>query len=304
MSAVYDAAIIGGGPAGLTAALYLARFHLSVFLADAGSSRAALIPKTHNQPFWPEGISGIDLLDRMRSHLAKYPVDIVRAQVEEIRQSQAGFEVLAGGGRAHSKTIVLATGVIDRRPRISDSDHAEAVQQGLLRYCPICDGYEITDRTIAVVGEGDRLYGEAKFLRSFTSTVAVFSETGSINLLESTRHELTAMGIEIIEEPVNGYRLRDRKLEVLFQERARKFESVYAALGSVMQSRLAAGLGAEISEDVCLVVDGHQRTSVPGLYAAGDVVRGVDQIGHAIGQAEVAATTLRNDLCRRAPLLR
>jgi thioredoxin reductase (NADPH) len=300
---MYDAAIIGGGPAGLTAALYLARFRLSVFLADAGGSRAALIAETHNQPFWPAGISGDDLLDRMRHHVAKYPVDILRTEVTEIRRTEGGFEIIAGG-QVRAKTIILATGVIDRRPRMSESDHSEALRQGLLRYCPICDGYAIIDRAIAVVGEGDRAYGEAKFLSSYTSRIAVFSESGPVGLSDDQCRDLSAMGIEIIDEPADSYQLRYRSLDVLFREGSRTFESIYAALGSRVQSGLAAGLGAKMSTEGCLIVDEHQRTSVPGLYAAGDVVIGVDQIGHAIGQAGVAATALRNDLCKREPLLR
>ncbi|MBW9064393.1 NAD(P)/FAD-dependent oxidoreductase [Rhizobium herbae] len=301
---MYDAAVVGGGPAGLAAALYLARFHLSVFLADAGNSRAALIPKTHNQPFWPEGISGIDLLDRMRSHLIKYPIDIVRSEVAEIRRGQAGFELAAGGRQVICRAIVLATGAVDRRPRMSESDHSAALHSGLLRYCAICDGYEATDRAIAVVGMGDRLYGEAKFLRSYTSTVTALSETGLVGLSSEQHSELAAIGVEVIDKPVIGYRRLDRSLEVLFLDRGRTFESLYAALGSVVQSRLAAALGAKMSEEGCLLVDEHQRTSVRGLYAAGDVVIGVDQISHAIGQAGVAATALRNDLCGATSLLR
>jgi thioredoxin reductase (NADPH) len=301
---MYDAAVIGGGPAGLTAALYLARFHLSVFLADAGGSRAAVIPVTHNQPSWPEGISGADLLDRMRSHLGNYPVDIEQSEVKEIRRGQAGFELLAGGGHLTSQAIVLATGVVDRRPRMSDADHTAALHHGLLRYCPICDGYEVTDRAIAVVGEGDRLYGEAKFLRTYTSTVTVFSETGLVGLSSGQRSELASIGVEVIDKPIIGYRRLDRSLDVLFPDRGRTFESVYAALGSVAQSRLGATLGAKVSVEGCLMVDEHQRTSVRGLYAAGDVVIGVDQISHAMGQAAVAATALRNDLCGARSMLR
>jgi thioredoxin reductase (NADPH) len=301
---MYDAAIIGGGPAGLTAALYLARFRLSVILCDAGNSRAALIPRTHNQPFWPDGISGTDLLKRMEDHLARYQVDWLRAEVEGIEPAQAGFEVLADGARVRAKAVILATGAIDRRPSMSDADHAAALRQGLLRYCPICDGYEVIGKAIGVLGEGTRLYGEAKFLRCYTSAVTAFSESGSLGLSDDQRRELTAMGILILDEPASAYRLGDGALEVRFGGRAIKFESVYAALGSEVRSRLAIELGAKVTEEGCLVIDAHQRTSVPGLYAAGDVVIGVDQIGHAIGQATVAATALRNDLCERELVLR
>jgi thioredoxin reductase (NADPH) len=297
---MFDAAVIGGGPAGLMAAIYLARFRLSVFLANAGNSRAAIIPRTHNQPFWPEGISGTDLLERMQRHLAKYPVQFMRAEVDDIRQGQDGFELRMGGAGVHAKAIIVATGVVNCRPRMSDLDHDEAVRQGLLRYCPICDGYEITDRTIAVVGKGDGLYREAKFLRSYTPALTVFSETGSLGLSDNQRRELTELGIELLDELVPRYHLRDPDLEVRLGPRVRKFESVYAALGSKVRSELAVALGARATEQGYLVVDRHQRTGVPGLYAAGDVVMGVDQIAHAIGQAAVAATALRNDLSGRA----
>lgn len=297
---MFDAAIVGGGPAGLTAALYLARFRLSVFLADAGNSRAAIIPRTHNQPFWAEGISGTDLLERMRRHLTKYPVQFMQAEVDVIRRRPDGFELRMEGADVHAKAIIVATGVVNRRPRMSDLDHDEALRQALLRYCPICDGYEVTDRTIAVVGEGDRLYREAKFLRSYTPFVTAFSETGLLGLSDDQRRVLTELRIELVDAPVHRYHLRDSALEIRLGSRIRKFESVYAALGSKILSGLAVALGAKATDQGCLVVDEHQRTCVPGLYAAGDVVAGVDQIAHAIGQAAVAATALRNDLCERA----
>jgi thioredoxin reductase (NADPH) len=300
---MYDAAVIGGGPAGLTAALYLARFRLSVFLCDAGNSRAALIAKSHNQPFWAEGISGADLLDRMRGHLAKYPVDMLRAEVEGIRRLESGFEMSAGGVQVSVKGIVLATGVVNRRPSMSAADHSEALRRGLLRYCPICDGYEVINKKIAIVGHGKRLYGEANFLRNYTATITVFSETGSIDLSMDQRRGLEASGVEILDLPSESYILCDGALEIRLGAKARRFDSVYAAMGSDVRSQLAADLGAEVTDEGCLVVDEHQRTGVSGLYAAGDVVKGVDQIGHAIGQATVAATALRNELWERAHLL-
>jgi thioredoxin reductase (NADPH) len=301
---MYDAVVVGGGPAGLTAALYLARFHLSVFLADGGESRAALIPESHNLPFWPEGISGVELLDRMRRQTLGYPVTHAEAAVTEIRRPGAGFEIVLEGQVVTSKAVILATGVENRRPEMDDLEHAEALARGLLRYCPICDGYEVTDQPIAIVGTGDRLVGETRFLRSYTGTITVFSETGMLGLSVSQRHELSDLGVEMLDMAPDSYRLGERCLEVAFGSERRTYRSMYAALGSEIRSGLAVGLGADVTEDGCVVVDTHQRTTVPGLYAAGDVVSGVDQIGYAIGQAVVAATALRNDLCDRDPILR
>jgi thioredoxin reductase (NADPH) len=299
----YDAAVIGGGPAGLTAALYLARYHLSVFVADADQSRAALIPLTRNQPFWPDGISGLGLLDRMRAHVSRYPVDFHRGAVTRLDRSATGFELVADGAAVRAKTVVLATGVESVKPATSDEDHASALRNGALRYCPICDGFEVTDKNVAVVGDGDRLFGEAKFLRSYTSAVTVLSESGTMNLSTQQRAELSKIGVEMIDSPVSGYVLTEG-LSVKMNGGVRHFDTMYAALGSIIRSHLAVSLNARITEEGCLVVDSHQRTSVPGLYAAGDVVVGIDQIGHAVGQATVAATTLRNDLCERSALLR
>ena len=294
---MYDALVIGGGPAGLTAALYLARFRLTVLLADDGSSRALLIPKTHNQPFWPNGISGHDLLRRMREQLSQYPVDMTPAAVESVSRSGPILSATIGDERVSARGLVLATGVFNRRPRMSEQDHAEALRRGLLRYCPICDAYEVIDQNIAIVGHGDRLVGEAKFLRSYSAEVSVFAEGRSLGLSRQQRTELEDMGIKIIDASPLAYLIRNHALEVAFEDEVRSFDSLYAALGSEARSGLAASLGARVTEDGCLIVDDHQRTSVPGLYAAGDVVAGVDQIGHAIGQATVAATALRNDMC-------
>jgi len=300
----YDVAIVGGGPAGLTAALYLARFHLSVLLADSGESRAALIPMTRNQPFWPDGISGVALLDRMWEHVSRYPVDCLRTRVISISRLPAAFEIGLDDATVIAKSVLLATGVINKRPNMPDEDHSTAVRSGLLRYCPICDGFEVTDRRVVVVGRGNRLFGEAKFLRDYTSSLAIASQTPELDLTQAQRDELARLDIEILEDRVSDYVLAGDTIDLWVGSGFRRFDTMYAALGSVIRSDLAVALGARVTKDGCLLVDDHQRTSVQGLYAAGDVVYGVDQIAHAVGQAAVAATTLRNDVCQGRPLIR
>jgi thioredoxin reductase (NADPH) len=303
-SPMHDVCVIGGGPAGLTAALYLARFHLMVSLVDGGESRAALIPTTHNQPFWPEGIEGWKMLDLMRSHLARYPVQVEHGTVEEVQALATGFAILSRTSTVLARTVLVATGVQNHRPSMAAEDHARALRAGLLRYCPICDGYEVTDKGVAVVGTGDRLFGEAKFLRSYTSSVTVLSESSSAGLTVDQRETLTSMGVRIVGAPVSAYRFRENKMDVLLGSTWLVFDTMYAALGSTVRSGFLRPLGVEITDEGCLVVDAHQRTSLRGLYAAGDVVVGVDQISHAMGQATVAATAIRNDLNAARALVR
>lgn len=301
---MYDTVVIGGGPAGLTAGLYLARYHLAVCLIDSGHSRAALIPKTHNQPFWSQGIGGVELLEQMRLHAARYPIKFENGIAEEVRRVPGGFEVDTRCDTFPSRTVLIATGVENLTPSMTLAEHSAALMSGLLRYCPICDGYEVTDQIVAVVGKGDRLFGEAKFLRSYSSDVTVFSEDGAVDLADGKRDEFRSIGVDIIDRPVLGYTLKGSVIDVDFGGRVASFDTMYAALGSTVRSAVAVATGVRMTEEGCVVVDAHQRTNVPGLYAAGDVVVGVDQIAHAMGQATVAATAIRNDLCAERALLR
>lgn len=288
----------------MTAALYLARYHLGVYLADGGKSRAALIPRSHNQLGWRDGVSGRELLTRMRAHVEQYPVEIEDMDVTDIRRLGEGFEIRTTIGSVLAKSVLLATGVKNRRPAMPLTEHDVALSRGLIRYCPICDGFEVTDRDVAVVGAGDRLFGEACFLRSYTRAVTACSEDGDLKLSDDQRRRLEVIGIDLVERPISGYGLASDKIEISFLDHPRLFDTLYPALGSDIRSQLALSLGAELTQEGCVIVDRHQRTTVPGLYAAGDVVFGVDQIAHAAGQATVAATALRNDLWDKSAWLR
>jgi len=300
--AAADCIVIGGGPAGLTAAIYLARFTLRVVVVDAGRSRAASIPLTRNHAGFPDGIAGTDLLMRMREQTTKYGVRIVDGTVERLSRDGDDFNVHCDGGRLDAKAVLLATGVVNNRPDMPDDVHDAAVAQGLLRYCPICDGYEVRDRRIAVLGSGERGAREALFLRSYSADITLIDPAGPTEIDASWVRKLTEAGIATIDGACGGIRLRDDRIVLSTPQGERDFDTLYPALGSVIRSELAAALGADCSDEGCLLVDTHQRTSVPGLYAAGDVVLGLDQISHAMGEGGVAATTIRNDLAERAPI--
>ncbi|WP_294301223.1 NAD(P)/FAD-dependent oxidoreductase [uncultured Sphingomonas sp.] len=299
-----DCIIIGAGPAGLTAAIYLARFHLSIRLFDCGSSRAALIPRTHNHAGYPEGIEGPDLLRRMLRQAERYGA--VREGVEVTRIEPVGrdFRVQAGDRTYDTRTVLLATGVVNNRPDMPREAHDAALAAGLIRYCPICDGYEVTDKRVGVIGTGDHGMREALFLRGYTTDVTLIAHDGAHDLSDACRNQLADAGIAWVDGPCTPLAADGAELVVQTAAGERRFDSVYPALGSVIRSKLAIAAGAKASEDGCLEVDDHQRTSLPGLFAAGDVVKGLDQISNAMGQAGVAATTIRNELAERVPLRR
>ena len=301
-----DCLVIGGGPAGLTAAIYLARYHLEILVVDGGKSRAAWIPCSHNHAGFPDGISGVELLERMRAQAQKYGTRIESEHVTKLdRDDTTGlFTATWGSGEATARSVLLATGVTNRRPPMDETLHDEALAAGLIRYCPVCDGFEVTDKKIGVIGSGKCGVNEAIFLRSFTADVTLIAPDKRVDISTEDQARLDEAGIETIDGPTEGVATMDGCITIDTAEGHFTFDSVYPALGSDTHTQLAEMLGAELSDDCCIRVDSHQRTSVPGLYAAGDVVLGLDQISHAMGEGGVASTTIRNDLAKARPLRR
>jgi thioredoxin reductase (NADPH) len=297
-----DCVIIGGGPAGLTAALYLARFQRRFVLVDSGEPRAAWIPACHNIPFFPEGISGPDLLGRLRAHAARYGATFISGSVTALHSDNGMFAadvaLKDGAERFRARHVMLATGAVDIEPRLPDLP--DAVRRGLVRYCPICDGYEARGRRIAVIGHGAQGLNEAVFVaRTYSDDVTLLT-LGEPMKLERGDADLAAEhGIAVIEHPIDAlHRDGDRILALQAQGQAYRFDILYSALGLRHRTSLARGLGARHDPSGTLVVDDHGQTSVPGLYAVGAIVRGLDQIVVAMGHAAVAATAIHN-ACER-----
>jgi thioredoxin reductase (NADPH) len=299
----YDCLVIGGGPAGLTAAIYLTRFHLTSKVIDAGKSRASWIPCTHNHAGYPGGISGKELLARMREQAQMYGASIVTGRVTRLDRLDGGFRAEWGQGTVTARKVLLATGVTNRRPPMDEELHDEALARGLIRYCPVCDGYEVTDKVVGVIGDDSHGVAEAVFLRGFTEDVTLIAPHAAHSLGAGDRARLEQYGIRTVDGPCEAIAAQADCIVVDTAEGHYTFDSVYPALGSDVHNELALQVGAQLEEDV-LVVDSHQRTSVPGLYAAGDLVLGLDQISHAMGEGGVAATTMRNDLAQERPIIR
>lgn len=301
MNQAFDCLIVGGGPAGLTAALYLARFLRTVVVADTGLSRAHWIPTSHNQPGFPDGISGSALLARMRAQAERHGVRFVDGKVEAIAAGGTQFEAAIGADRVAGRALLLATGVSNHRPPlVAEAEHDAAVAAGLLRYCPVCDGYEVRGRRVAVLGSDAHGVAEALFLRGYSDRVTLlparFAEVGA-----DDRRRLADAGIAVVEPAVTALAFGGGEVAVsLADGTGLAFDTLYPALGTHANSRLARELGVALVGDQCIAADDHMATGTPGVWTAGDVVKGLDQISVAMGHGAIAATAIHNWLPRVA----
>jgi thioredoxin reductase (NADPH) len=291
-----DALIIGGGPAGLTCAIYLARYRRKVLVVDSGESRAALIPETHNYPGFADGIAGPRLLEALTLQAKTYGVEIISDRITELQPSKAGFEATCSKGIIAARRTVLATGLIDRD--LGNPDLQEAVGRGLVRYCPICDGFEASDLRIGILGSADDAAVKALFLRTYSRHITLLTLDGK-DCPEPISRELSEAGIRFPKARVLAFRRQDRQMVASLSDGTLEtFDVIYPVLGCEVRSELAKKLGARHNDTGCLEVDAHQRTNVPGLYAVGDAVSDLHQIAVATGHAAVAATDIHNGLPR------
>lgn len=295
MNNSYDCLIIGGGPAGLTAAVYLARYRRRVIVVDAGKSRAAWIPTSHNYPGFEDGISGKSLLAKLREQAEQYGAELKRAEVTSLEKSGDGFAAKASGTTIIAKRVLLATGIVDETPELPGL--REAVYEGSLRFCPICDGYETIDERIAVLGHVDTAWRKAIFLRTYSKDVTLLCIDEPDTITPECERELSAAAVQFPRDRAIDVDHTGEKIVAMLDSGKRlEFDVLYPALGCDVRSDLAVKLGARVNDTGNLIVDDCQRTSIAGLYAAGDVVSDLHQLSVGVGHAAIAATKIHNEL--------
>jgi len=290
-----DCLVIGAGPAGLTAAVYLGRYLRSVLVADHGRSRACLIPRSHNYPAFPQGVTGEELLELLREQALQYGAVIVPGQIVQISGADGEFLALSSEHRIQAKKIILATGLVDRSIEIPGMN--EAIAADIVRFCPVCDAYEARDANICVLGSDKDALHKAHFMRTYSRTVTLaFPGDGlpDAEVLESAR----SADIRLLIGGIKQIRHDEHSITLFLNNgKTTSFDVIYPALGCDVRSKLAADLCAEINEVGCLKVNEHQQTSIEGIYAVGDVVSDLHQLAVGGGHAAIAATHIHKVLC-------
>ncbi len=289
----FDCLIIGGGPAGLTAATYLGRFHRKVLLVDAGESRALQIPESHNYPGFAEGISGPDLLRELNRQAQQYGATLLNGTATNLVRADQGYAATINGQTVSAVRVLLATGLTDISPDMPGLQ--QAVAQTSIRYCPVCDAYEATDKAIVVYGSIKDAEPKAVFMRSYSNRVALLPTDEADD--PDARERLAAQGITLAASPPADLRPSQDGIVVELRSGERlRFDVLYPVLGCTVASDLATTLGARCNDVGCVVVDDKQRTTVANIYAAGDVVSDLHQLSVAAGHAAIAATAIHKSL--------
>ena len=291
-----DCLVIGGGPGGLMSGVYLGRYKRSVVVVDEGRSRVALIPKSRNVLGFPDGIVGSELLERMRAHAANFGARLEIGRIDRLAKDGDGFEAWAGSAHFRARFVILATGARDVEPEVTGL--AESLKSGHVRYCPVCDGFETQGQRVAVLGREQHGLRESEFVASFGNQVTWLS-LGTHDRCEARDLErLRASGVAVAQAVPRHIHCHPQSgVEVHFEGGERmKFDVLYPALGLHHASELATALGAKANDVGQLEVSSHCETSVPGLFAVGDVASGLNQINVAAGEAAIAATAIHNRL--------
>lgn len=270
---MYDVIIIGAGPAGLTAAQVLGRQGRNTLVVDGGRPRNASSPELHMFPS-RDGCAPAQLNRLARDELAAYPtVQLVDGEVIGVGGRVDDFDVaLTGAGSHRGRRLILATGIVDELSQIDGI--AERFGRGVY-HCPFCHGNEVRGHSLAVInggGPGGALV--SLYLRDRFSEDVVYCTAGPEELSEPLRAALSASKIAVRTEPVRGVEGIAGALTVHFAEGPSLTRQSLFYRGTERQhSTLAADLGCELLPDGWVKVDGQQRTTVPGVFAAGDLAR-------------------------------
>ncbi|MDP9237557.1 MAG: NAD(P)/FAD-dependent oxidoreductase [Chloroflexota bacterium] len=296
----YDGLIVGGGPAGLSAAIYLARFNRSVLVVDAGEGRSTSHEVNENYLGFPDGIAARDLRRLGQQQAVRFGVQFAESRVDAVTRDGVDFRVDCGGEDVMGRTLILATGVVDQFPEFEGVE--EYVGRSLF-WCITCDGWTTRGKRVIVVGRSDEAAMTCLQFQNFTDRITFLTncEPAELELSERSRRNLDNAGVPVTEgciARVHGESGMMRSVE-LRDGRRIELDMMVSQQGSRPNSELAKALGAKLSEDGYVEVDEEQRTGLAKLYAAGDLTRMFShQVVTAAHEGATAGQSANYDLYR------
>ncbi|PZA05892.1 MULTISPECIES: thioredoxin-disulfide reductase [unclassified Meiothermus] len=292
----YDVVIVGGGPAGLTAAIYTGRANLKTLILEKGlpGGQIAQTEEVENYPGFPEAISGAELAKRMEDQARKFGAELLMDEVQAIERSEEGFWVKGFERTYRARAVILATGA---NPKKLGVPGEEKFYGRGVSTCATCDGFFYRGKEVVVVGGGDAAVEEGLFLTKFASKVTLIHRRGELRANKTAQarafanpkmHFLWNTVVEEIlgEEAVTGVRLRNLETGQVYDF---KTDGVFVFIGHVPNTEFVKGLVA-LRPDGYVEVKDEVYTSVPGLFAAGDVADPIyRQLGTSVGAGTRAA---------------
>jgi thioredoxin reductase (NADPH) len=289
--------IVGAGPAGLTAGIYGARSGLDTLILEEGvpGGSTAESPWIENYPGFPEGISGVDLIERMLKQCERFGVEVKSLEgVKRLVINCEAKKVETGKGMYSARALIIASGCRHRTLGVPGEERFRGMG---VSYCALCDGPFFKGRKVLIVGGGNTAAMSAIYLSNIASEVLLVHRRGQLRAERIYLDDMERRGVKVLwntelkeikgDVKVKGVTLYNNKTEEVTEE---EVDGVFIAVGETPNSEFAREAGIKVDREGYIITDQLQRTNMPGVYAAGDVTScPIKQIGTAVGQAIVAA---------------
>jgi thioredoxin reductase len=293
----YDCIIVGGGIAGLQAAIQLGRYKHKVLVIDSNHGRSTLCKSYHNILGWPNGISGQELRQIGKRHAEKLGVEFKSEVVDSAEKIGKGFQLTVKTGFQYvSKRLLLATGVMDRIPAFPELLHCLGIS---VYVCPDCDGYEVKNKSTIVIGAGN-VGAKMSLTLSYWTQDLIYINHEQTEISEHLLNELKVHRIQYVEETIQKVMAENSYLQGFILQSGKKImgERGFIAFGgNEVKSTLAKQLGVELLENQHIVVNPRTKmTNIPNVWAAGDVVAHSEQVTIAMGDGSAAAIWIHKSL--------
>ena len=297
---VVDSIIIGGGPAGLSASIYIARYNRSVLVVDDGYGRSTSHEVNENYLGFPDGVGARDLRVLGRAQAERFGARFHDGRAESIERRDGAFVTTTGAGAFRSRTLILATGVLDEFPAF---EGIEAYVGRSLFWCITCDGWKTRGKRVLVIGLDDEAATTTLQFQNFTDDVSILTncDRDRCRISPERRQMLERAGVPVLISELRTVHGADGMVEAVETAAGDRIacDVLISHQGATPNAGLARSLGADIDDAGYVIVDNEQRTNVPMLYAAGDLTRPFShQIVSAAHEGATAAQAANYDLYR------